>query len=208
MTEQEWLTCTDPKPMLELLRGKVSERKLRLFACGYCRCLWRYITDRHIKGLIRLTEGYAETPENDLELRAVWRANFARGVVGWRGKRDSTETYLSVVKKAVVPSRAVDLEGLTPAAMLREVVLNPFRPSPPLPAAVLAWNGRTIPRLAQGIYEARKMPPRTLDTARLAVLADALLDGGCEDEGLIQHCRSEGPHVRGCWAVDLILGKS
>jgi hypothetical protein len=41
----------------------------------------------------------------------------------------------------------------------------------------------------------------------LAVKADALLDAGCGDEDLIQHCREPGPHVRGCWAVDLILGK-
>jgi hypothetical protein len=33
-----------------------------------------------------------------------------------------------------------------------------------------------------------------------------LLDAGCEDEALMEHCRSEGPHVRGCWAVDLLLG--
>jgi hypothetical protein len=51
------------------------------------------------------------------------------------------------------------------------------------------------------------MPAGTLDTARLAILADALLDAGCEKEELIQHCRNDGPHVRGCWALDLILGK-
>jgi hypothetical protein len=57
------------------------------------------------------------------------------------------------------------------------------------------------------IYEDRKMPEGTLDNARLAILADALLDAGCSDEDLIQHLRSPGPHVRGCWAVDRILGK-
>jgi hypothetical protein len=46
-----------------------------------------------------------------------------------------------------------------------------------------------------------------LDSGRLDILADALLDAGCGDEDLIAHLRSEGPHVRGCWAVDLILGK-
>jgi hypothetical protein len=51
------------------------------------------------------------------------------------------------------------------------------------------------------------MPARTLDPTRLAILADALLDAGCDAEELIQHCRSAGPHVRGCWAVDLLLGK-
>jgi hypothetical protein len=93
------------------------------------------------------------------------------------------------------------------AAILRDIIGNPFRRSPPLPPAVLNWNDRTVPRIAQGIYDDRKMPEGTLDAARLAVLADALLDAGCDNEALIAHCREPGPHVRGCWAVDLILGK-
>jgi hypothetical protein len=92
--------------------------------------------------------------------------------------------------------------------LLREIFDNPFHPSPALPTVVLAWNDRTIVRLAQAIYEERQLPAGTLDTGRLAILADALLDAGCDDEDLIAHCRSAGPHVRGCWAVDLILGKS
>jgi hypothetical protein len=67
--------------------------------------------------------------------------------------------------------------------------------------AVLAWNDATVPRLARAIYEDRGF-------GRLPLLGDALLDAGCDDEELIRHCRSGGPHVRGCWAVDLILGKS
>jgi hypothetical protein len=80
-------------------------------------------------------------------------------------------------------------------------------PQQPLPPAVLNWNDRTIPRLAEAIYEERRMPEGTLDNAQLAILADALLDAGCDNEALVQHCRSEGPHVRGCWVVDLLLGK-
>jgi hypothetical protein len=66
---------------------------------------------------------------------------------------------------------------------------------------VLTWNDGTVRRLAEAIYEERAF-------GRLPILADALLDAGCDNEELIAHCRSEGPHVRGCWAVDLILGKS
>ena len=91
--------------------------------------------------------------------------------------------------------------------LVHDMFGNPFRPSPRLPPSVLAWSDRTVPRIAQVIYDDRKMPEGTLDTGRLAVLADALLDAGCDDEALIQHCREPGPHVRGCWAVDLILGK-
>jgi hypothetical protein len=92
------------------------------------------------------------------------------------------------------------------AALLRDVFGNPFHPIA-ISAAILAWNDRTIPKLAQAIYEERQLPSGRLDRARLAVLADALEEAGCDNEELIQHCRSAGPHVRGCWAVDLLLGK-
>jgi hypothetical protein len=72
--------------------------------------------------------------------------------------------------------------------------------SPPLPAAVLAWSKGTVVRVAQGIYENR-------DFATLPVLADALEEAGCADARVVGHCRSPGPHVRGCWVVDLILSK-
>jgi hypothetical protein len=102
---------------------------------------------------------------------------------------------------------AAEAEGMMQAALLRDFYGNPFRPSPPLPPAVLAWHDGTVRRIAEGIYAERRMPEGTLDTARLAVLADALLDAGCEDEGLMEHCRGPGGHVRGCWAVDRLLKK-
>jgi hypothetical protein len=100
-----------------------------------------------------------------------------------------------------------DLADQLKVAFVRDIFGNPFRRSPPPPPAVLAWNDRTVSRLAQAAYDERHLPAGTLDPGRLGILADALLDAGCEDEALIQHCRAPGPHVRGCWAIDLILGK-
>jgi hypothetical protein len=54
--------------------------------------------------------------------------------------------------------------------------------------------------LAQGIYEERAFDD-------LPVLADALEEAGCDQPDLLAHLRGPGPHVRGCWAVDLLLGK-
>jgi hypothetical protein len=51
------------------------------------------------------------------------------------------------------------------------------------------------------------LPSSELDTARLTVLADALEEAGCGDGEMLGHLRSAGPHVRGCWALDLVLGK-
>src|SRR5262249_35743058 len=92
-----------------------------------------------------------------------------------------------------------ELAGQAPPP--RDICGNPFHPSPELPTAVLGWGDRTVPRLAEGIYTEGAF-------SRLPILADALLDAGCDDDDLIVHCRGAGPHVRGCWAVDLILGKT
>jgi hypothetical protein len=87
------------------------------------------------------------------------------------------------------------------ASLFRDILGNPFRPLPVLDAAVLAWNDRLVPRLAQGIYDERRFQD-------LPILADALTDAGCADVDLLEHCRGPGPHARGCWVLDLILGKS
>jgi hypothetical protein len=105
------------------------------------------------------------------------------------------------------PERLAEAAKAKVAAIVRDIFGNPFHPSPPLPASVLAWNDGTVRRLAQAIYDVRDMPAGTLDAGRLGVLADALLDAGCEDEEVVQHLREPGAHVRGCWAVDAILGR-
>jgi len=62
------------------------------------------------------------------------------------------------------------------------------------------WRTSDVVDVARGIYEDKAFE-------RMPILADALMDAGCEDEQIIGHCRGEGPHVRGCWVVDLVLGK-
>jgi hypothetical protein len=74
--------------------------------------------------------------------------------------------------------------------------------------AWLAWNNSYVVTLAQAIYEQRSMPAGTLDPVRVAALADALEEAGCDDADILAHLRSPGAHVRGCWVVDLILGKT
>jgi hypothetical protein len=59
----------------------------------------------------------------------------------------------------------------------------------------------TVTALAEAIYADRAFD-------RMPVLADALEEAGCSDDQILSHCRGEGPHVRGCWVVDLVLGKA
>lgn len=69
-----------------------------------------------------------------------------------------------------------------------------------LSSPLLAWQEGTIPKLAQAIYDDRAFD-------RMSVLADALEKAGCTNADILTHCRGKGPHVRGCWVVDLLLGK-
>ncbi|QEL20518.1 hypothetical protein [Limnoglobus roseus] len=82
-------------------------------------------------------------------------------------------------------------------AILRDIFGNPFRPVTLPPS----WLTPTAVGLAEAIYADRV-------SDRLPILADALQDAGCEDADILAHCRGEGPHVRGCWVVDGVLGKS
>jgi hypothetical protein len=221
MTEAKWLACTDPTPMLEFLRGKASERKLRLFACAYGRAV-RDSQSLLGPSTVAVAERYADGLASDEDLaseRRRWASSpEERGpvassaydgaweAVDWLTRADQ----LMKIDPDALPFFPVPAEAVLKRSvfLLRDIIGNPFRPSPPLPPAVLAWNDGTVRRLAEATYDERHLPEGTLETARLAILADALLDAGCEDEGLIRHCRGEGPHVRGCWAVDLLLGKS
>jgi hypothetical protein len=226
MTEAEWLACADPTPMLEFLRGKVSDRKLRLFAVACCRRAWHLVSQNATSSVtVEATECYADGAIAAWQWHEVLDdADYERQLgLAWSGQVYAHRGALSVanIDAWVAAGLAADgvaigvmedgasygEEDTAQANLLRCIFGSPLRSSPPLPPAVLAWNDRTVLRLVQAIYEDRQLPAGTLDTARLAILADALLDAGCDDEELICHCRSAGPHVRGCWAVDLILGK-
>jgi hypothetical protein len=95
-------------------------------------------------------------------------------------------------------------ERIRQAALLRDILGNPFRPATIEPA----WRTPDVVAHAQLIYNERHLPAGTLDNARLAVLADALEEAGCQDVQILWHLRSGGDHVRGCWVLDLLLGKS
>ena len=99
------------------------------------------------------------------------------------------------------------MDRLTQAALVRCLFGNPFWPSGMSPLW-LAWNDGTVPRLASKSYDSRSLPTGHLDEERLTVLADALEEAGCTDDAILSHLRGPGPHVRGCWALDTVLGKT
>jgi hypothetical protein len=104
---------------------------------------------------------------------------------------------------------SLDEAGLDPslqARLFREVIRGPFRPLL-VSAAWHPWDDGMVPGIAQAAYEKRDLPGGELDPGRLAILSDALEDAGCTDTEILEHLRGPGPHVRGCWALDVILGK-
>jgi hypothetical protein len=219
MTEAEWLACTDPTPMLEYLRDKVSNRRLRLLVCACCRQFQGWLTDERSLVALKAGELYADQRASRRDLLRIeivagevlrpWPFPDNSGPIERRAARmaylagsgNSRYTAVQVTHMLAAGEKAPAIP------LVHDIFGNFFRPSPPLPPAVLAWSDGTVRRLAQAIYDDRWMPAGTLETACLAILADALLDAGCQDEALIDHCRQPGPHVRGCWAVDLILGR-
>src|SRR5262249_42955897 len=88
-------------------------------------------------------------------------------------------------------SKAVAAEQRQQIDLLRDVLGNPFRPV----ALDPSWLTAAVQAVAQVIYEERQF-------SDLPVLADALEEAGCDNRDLLDHCRSAGPHVRGCWVVD------
>jgi hypothetical protein len=80
--------------------------------------------------------------------------------------------------------------------LVRDIFGNPFRPVVFSPS----WRTDTAVALARTMYDSREF-------SAMPILADALQDAGCDNPDILSHCRGEGPHVRGCWVVDLVLGK-
>jgi hypothetical protein len=209
MTEREWLACTDLRPMLEFLHGKVSDRKLRLFACACVRIGWSEMTDGRCREAVQTAEAFADGQSTKASLRRVRReVSQAKKEMlhvvhlGYciceAARRAATEK--NVLNSVMQMQRTIEYSQLRDQAMLLPALLrcvfNPFRPV----AFDPAWQTRTSLAVAQVIYDGR-------DFSLLPVLADALEDAGCENADVLAHCRGPGPHARGCSVVDLVLGK-
>jgi hypothetical protein len=114
---------------------------------------------------------------------------------------------VSALHAAGAPPIGFHHEGVAQCRLVRDLLGNPFRPLD-LDPAILIWRDNTVVRLAEAAYRERLLPSGLLDNARLAVLADAVEESGCADSAVPQHLRSGGEHVRGCFVIDLLLGKS
>jgi hypothetical protein len=205
MTEAGWLACKDPYPMLDFLRGRASDRKLRLFACALGRRLWDRFGQEEVRRAVEWAERVADGQAGPDELDGVCKAacwSVRAGHAAWAAANSAYPAARHAAAAAATQAGMTGLRKAGVAAVLREV-FHPFRPV----AADPSWRTPDVVMLAEAAYQERLLPQGALDTARLALLADALEDAGCTDEEVLGHLRGPGPHVRGCWALDLCLGK-
>jgi hypothetical protein len=193
--------------MLTFLRGsgRASDRKLRLFAVACCRGVWLWLEDEQNEAALRVQEQYADRRGKQGQAHlgqgphwSVWPGIVV--TVAWPG------WSFAVVAIAAV-ERAMGAEGSTCLiALVRDIFRHPSRSPLFLAPSLFDWHDGLIPRMANTIYDDRLLPSGHLDPACLAVLADALEEAGA-DSVLLDHLRGPGPHVRGCWAIDVLTGR-
>jgi hypothetical protein len=216
MNEAEWLAGTDLDAMLRHLHGRVSVRNMRLFACACCRRLMHLCLDARLPGVIGTAERYAEGRATEGELEAANLLALAieaspepADTVRWIGEAVELATspihdtmYLTeslYAARQVLPAFARQGEMAAQCALLREIVGNPFR-ALQRAGDWLRWNRGTVREMARTIADERRFD-------ELPILADALVEAGCDSEAILRHCREEGPHVLGCWVLDGLLAR-
>jgi hypothetical protein len=212
MTETEWFHSDSPRTMLKWLRGRGSERKLRLFAVACFRRVLHLPMADSARAALEVAERFADRQASKRALAESARRSYfatrpsahgsavdaavdaARLIAYWKaypngkGAADEEDPW-GAWKELDKEEVAAQCE------LLREVFGNPFRPVAFEPAW-LALSDGIVRRLAEEIYEERAYD-------RLLVLADALEDAGACEE-IVAHCRRVGGHVRGCWAIDVV----
>ena len=225
MTEEQWMSRANPIRMVEYLKGTATGRKLRLFTTGCIRLFGQYL-DGVPALLLDTFEEYAdERAEYDevgalkepLEhlARSAFSSSPAQVVWDMLINLTQLERYrpnaYSLARVVVSEVGRVEIYARRDpecdddemrrsvrrtAVVVRDIFGNPFRPVTFLPE----WHTDTVLALARQMYESR-------DFSAMPILADALQDAGCDSADVLDHCRGPGPHVRGCWVVDLVLGK-
>lgn len=208
LTESKWKKGTSAKAMMEWLLPQMTPRKLRLLACACCRLVWDKLGSQASRNAVEVAELFAERLRGYVDL----------GMANGEALIAAQEAQLSFGDASSIPfeyrltlvasdtsddevRRGVPLLLRTPftGTLLHELFGNPFRPCA-VPPEWRTWHQGTVVQIAGQISKGRVWQV-------MPVLADALEDAGCDNVDILNHLRGSGPHTRGCWALDLILGK-
>ena len=190
--------------------------RLRLFVSACCRRVWPLLTDERSRIAVEHAELFADRKTQADELKAARAAAHAAhelaatnelftpaahtAAAAYYAISNASIYYYAATNRVISASRLKQTEQKELANLLRDI-FGPltFRTLTVEPSW-LSWNDGTMARLAKTIYEDRRFED-------MPILADALMDAGCHNEEILNHCRRPREHVRGCWALDLILGK-
>jgi hypothetical protein len=219
MTEDYWPTCTSPEAMLNHLTDRASPRKLRLYAIGCCRRIWHLLKDDRCRHAVEIAQRFVDGRATQFDLESagrtvagvarVWgdigspvaRSGFALGGAAWAVTRSSA--WLAawdaawdarVVARDHMRGTNWERERAWQAELLHELFGNPFRPV----QVEQGWLTQDVLALARVIYDEGQF-------GEMPYLADALIDAGCTNPDVLEHCRRP-THYRGCWILDLLLG--
>jgi hypothetical protein len=219
MTEAEWVAA-DEREVYRAVAA-LSPRRQRLLAVAVCRELGRRVDYPAAHEALAAAETFADTGKTKAALRrarqAVRRTRIemfypsgGRGPVTDRGADLALfAVQCAATENAVFGTVSQAVQALARAEGIGEEkarrLIYPAYREVVGPWAVRVfprpeWRTVTVVSLAEGMYESR-------DFKAMPVLADALEDAGCNWEEMLDHCRAGGPHVRGCWALDTVLGK-
>jgi hypothetical protein len=231
--EGKWLSCTDSKLLLGpfSFRGEIKDQH---FFSACVRRVWCFLTDERSRTAVELAElpAVSRLPRLMIEeevaaahsateeaRRTAEQSPGDHGRSRWYAAQAAEYAlglFHGITDAAALAAEAVGAShpgrrGLTAYAeerevqvrLLRDIYGNPFRPVSLDPA----WLTPTVCSLAHAAYEERLLPSGHLDNARLAILADALEEAGCTEAAILDHLRSAGPPVRGCWPIDLVTGR-
>lgn len=221
MTEAEWFASSDSYRMVYSCRRVVlrQPRKGGLFAVACCRRIWHLLADERSRAAVEAAARFADALVVEEQLaeaeivaeKAHVEAFRAKGKVGacaeWAARyAASRDSFFAATRASNFAFIAAgdSLEGGPEHSAQADLLRCIFGPLPFRSVAIeptaLLWNAGAVVKMAQSIYDDRAF-------GELPELADALEEAGCRDGDVLSHCRSPGPHVCGCWVVDLVLGK-
>jgi hypothetical protein len=190
--EALWRAWNDPAAMLDHLMPALTERKRLLIACAISRRLPLAMLHARNVAAVESAERYADALCPRREMKRACK----HSALPWLADLDPNEAAY----RAVSELRGETNEVNAPVCdAIREVVGNPFCPVE-MRREWLRNNGGAAGRVLEAIEGERRYED-------LPILADALEDAGCSVASLLDHCRGPGPHLRGCWVLDLLRGR-
>jgi hypothetical protein len=218
-TESDWLEATYAPPLIRFLSERVTDRKEKLLSAACFRRIWHLLKTEQGRKAVEVLERYVDgeaTPEQLAEAQEdAWQSNIeipnpegnnlpetqALAAIGLSASLIDLLIRVAEAtawEKVGTPEAVSEPEQRSQCVLVRDIFGNPFRPA----TFDAAWRTSTAVALARGMYESR-------DFSAMPILADALQDAGCDNDDILNHCRDpHATHVRGCWVVDLVLGKS